>query len=205
MTRSSIFPRTDAFASGPVSLLPHFGVILAEFELPVTLRQRPWSHLWKSLSVLVTAGACRPASSPPPDRLFCGSCDRIIEEGDIVFFDTGSRPSTVNSLRHFDRIHAVVLLQTKCVAPMRPCGLATEAGICLLRSRARRGRCVRKHGQDHPDVASLGNNVCRLCHGLGIQLTSRRPACRATERCSRRTWWSTIGPASIRAWKNDRA
>lgn len=95
--------------------------------------------------------------------------DRVIEGGDLIMFDTGSMWDGYSS--DFDRYFAFGHADEDAQRAYRTVWESTEAGLEMLRP----GVTTTDLWQAMADVltagGSLGNDVGRLGHGLGIQLT----------------------------------
>ncbi|MEQ9138584.1 MAG: Xaa-Pro peptidase family protein [Thalassobaculum sp.] len=119
-----------------------------------------------------------PAISGPGgvDQIVCGPSDRVLLDGDIVFFDTGS---TFNGyFCDFDRNYAVGRASDAARRAHEAVWQATEAGIAAAVPGAATDDVWRAMATVLEAAGSVGNNVGRLGHGLGLQLTeppSNRP------------------------------
>jgi Xaa-Pro dipeptidase len=102
-------------------------------------------------------------------QIVCGPRDRAFEEADIVFFDTGS--TFDGYFCDFDRNYAVGRVSDACLRAHEAMWLATEAGIAAARPGATTDEVFRAMARIIDEAGSLGNNVGRLGHGLGLQLT----------------------------------
>ena len=119
-----------------------------------------------------------PAISGPGGvaQIVCGPHDRIMEKGDILFIDTGS--TFDGYFCDFDRNYAVGDLTPEAARAHEALWLATEAGIEAAVPGATTDDIWRAMNRIIEDAGALGNNVGRLGHGLGLQLTeppSHRP------------------------------
>jgi Xaa-Pro dipeptidase len=119
-----------------------------------------------------------PAISGPGgvSQIVCGPHDRILEEGDILFIDTGS--TFDGYFCDFDRNYAVGRISSEAARVHEALWLATEAGIAAAVPGATTDDVWRAMGRIIEEAGALGNNVGRLGHGLGLQLTeppSNRP------------------------------
>jgi Xaa-Pro aminopeptidase len=119
-----------------------------------------------------------PAISGPGGvaQIVCGPHDRIMEKGDILFIDTGS--TFDGYFCDFDRNYAVGDLAPEAARAHEALWLATEAGIEAAVPGATTDDIWRAMNRIIEDAGALGNNVGRLGHGLGLQLTeppSHRP------------------------------
>nr|WP_281502846.1 Xaa-Pro peptidase family protein [Ancylobacter crimeensis] len=119
-----------------------------------------------------------PAISGPGgvDQIVCGPGDRILEEGDILFIDTGS--TFDGYFCDFDRNYAIGTLSSEAARVHEALWLATEAGIAAAVPGATTDEVWRTMNAYLEEAGAIGNNVGRLGHGLGLQLTeppSHRP------------------------------
>jgi len=102
-------------------------------------------------------------------QIVCGPGDRVLGAGDILFFDTGS--TFDGYFCDFDRNYAI---GAPCAAARRAheaMWRATEAGIAAARPGATTDQVHRAMAAVIEAAGSIGNNVGRLGHGLGMQLT----------------------------------
>jgi len=102
-------------------------------------------------------------------QIVCGPGDRRFEPGDIVFFDTGS--TFDGYFCDFDRNYAVGQVSDAALRAHDAMWLATQAGIAAVRPGATTEHVFAAMAKVIEDAGSLGNNVGRLGHGLGLQLT----------------------------------
>ncbi len=119
-----------------------------------------------------------PAISGPGGvpQIVCGPHDRILEKGDVLFIDTGS--TFDGYFCDFDRNYAVGGLSPDVARVHEALWLATEAGIAAAVPGATTDDIWRAMNRIIEGAGALGNNVGRLGHGLGLQLTeppSHRP------------------------------
>lgn len=119
-----------------------------------------------------------PAISGPGGvpQIVCGPHDRILEEGDILFIDTGSTYD--GYFCDFDRNYAVGRISGEAARVHEALWLATEAGIAAAVPGSTTDDIWRAMNRIIEDAGAIGNNVGRLGHGLGLQLTeppSHRP------------------------------
>lgn len=112
-----------------------------------------------------------PAISGPGGvaQIVCGPHDRPIETGDILFIDTGS--TFDGYFCDFDRNYAVGQVSDEAKRVHEALWLATEAGIAAAVPGARTDDVWRAMAKIIEDAGAIGNNVGRLGHGLGMQLT----------------------------------
>lgn len=112
-----------------------------------------------------------PAISGPGGvaQIVCGPHDRAIGEGDILFVDTGSTYD--GYFCDFDRNYAVGQVGDAAKRAHEALWQATEAGIKAAVPGARTDDVFRAMAGIIEAAGSVGNNVGRLGHGLGLQLT----------------------------------
>lgn len=112
-----------------------------------------------------------PAISGPGgvSQIVCGPHDRAIEKGDILFIDTGS--TFDGYFCDFDRNYAVGSISSEAARVHEALWLATEAGIAAAVSGATTDDVFRAMNRITEEAGAIGNNVGRLGHGLGMQLT----------------------------------
>jgi Xaa-Pro dipeptidase len=112
-----------------------------------------------------------PAISGPGGipQIVCGPHDRIIETGDILFFDTGSTYD--GYFCDFDRNFAVGKVSDAVRRAHEAMWQATEAGIEAAVVGATTDDVYAAMARVIDKAGSVGNNVGRLGHGLGMQLT----------------------------------
>ena len=112
-----------------------------------------------------------PAISGPGGvaQIVCGPHDRRIEEGDILFIDTGS--TFDGYFCDFDRNYAVGKVPDEAHRVHEALWQATEAGIAAAVPGAKTDDVWRAMAKIIEDAGAIGNNVGRLGHGLGLQLT----------------------------------
>ena len=99
----------------------------------------------------------------------CGPHDRAISEGDILFIDTGS--TFDGYFCDFDRNYAVGNVADDVHRVHEALWLATEAGISAAVPGATTDDVFRAMEKIIQEAGAIGNNVGRLGHGLGMQLT----------------------------------
>jgi len=112
-----------------------------------------------------------PAISGPGGvaQIVCGPHDRLIEKGDILFIDTGS--TFDGYFCDFDRNYAVGQVSDDAKRVHEALWLATEAGIAAAVPGAKTDDVWRAMATIIEAAGAIGNNVGRLGHGLGMQLT----------------------------------
>lgn len=95
--------------------------------------------------------------------------DRVIEPGDMLMFDTGTVWDGYSS--DFDRYYAFGHVDEEARRAYRVVWDATEAGLNMLRPGVTTTDLWRAMADVMIEGGSLGNDVGRLGHGLGMQLT----------------------------------
>lgn len=112
-----------------------------------------------------------PAVSGPGGvaQIVCGPGDRAIGDGDVLFFDTGCTYDGYFS--DFDRNYAVGSIDDAARRAQDTVWLATEAGLAAARPGATTEDVHRAMARVLEAAGSRGNNVGRMGHGLGLQLT----------------------------------
>ena len=109
-------------------------------------------------------------------QIVCGPSDRIIEKGDILFIDTGS--TFDGYFCDFDRNFAFGSTTSEVEKVNEILWNATEAGINAAKPGVSTFDIFNTMNKIISDGNAVGNNVGRLGHGLGLQLTeppSHRP------------------------------
>ena len=109
-------------------------------------------------------------------QIVCGPSDRILENGDILFIDTGS--TFDGYFCDFDRNFAFGSVSSDLERVNEVLWQATEAGIKAAVPGATTLDVFNAMNKIIEDGGAIGNNVGRLGHGLGLQLTeppSHRP------------------------------
>lgn len=105
------------------------------------------------------------------DSIIMGPTDRVIEEGDVLIIDTGS--TFDGYFCDFDRNWAFGHADDLARCAYATVWEATEAGFAAARPGNRAWDLWRSMQQVMEKAGSLGNEVGRLGHGLGIELTER--------------------------------
>ena len=103
-------------------------------------------------------------------QIVCGPHDRILEDGDVLFIDTGSTYD--GYFCDFDRNFAIGSISSKVAKIHEILWNATEAGINAAKIGAKTDDvwiAINKIIQDSVGISK--NNVGRFGHGLGLQLT----------------------------------
>lgn len=102
-------------------------------------------------------------------QIIVGPTDRRISAGDILFLDTGA--TFDGYFCDFDRNYAVGRVSDAAKRAHEAVWLATEAGIAAAVPGATTDAVFSAMGKILAEAGSIGNNVGRLGHGLGMQLT----------------------------------
>lgn len=112
-----------------------------------------------------------PAISGPGGvpQIVCGPGERVLVAGDVLFFDTGS--TFDGYFCDFDRNYAIGHLDSDAARAHEAMWQATEAGIAAARPGMTTDNLYNAMAKIIEAAGSLGNNVGRLGHGLGMQLT----------------------------------
>lgn len=112
-----------------------------------------------------------PAISGPGGvtQIVCGPHDRLVQEGDVLFIDTGS--TFDGYFCDFDRNYAIGKISDEAKRVHDALWLATEAGIAAAVPGAKTDDVFRAMAKIIEEAGAIGNNVGRLGHGLGMQLT----------------------------------
>jgi Xaa-Pro aminopeptidase len=112
-----------------------------------------------------------PAISGPGgvSQIVCGPHDRRLSDGDILFIDTGS--TFDGYFCDFDRNYAVGRISGEAARVHEVLWRATEAGIAAAVPGAATDDIWRAMSKIIAEAGAIGNNVGRLGHGLGLQLT----------------------------------
>jgi Xaa-Pro aminopeptidase len=103
------------------------------------------------------------------DNIIMGPTQRIIAEGDILIIDTGT--TFDGYYCDFDRNFAFGVAADDARRAHDAVWQATQAGIDAARPGATTSDLWRVMAKVLEDAGSLGNNVGRMGHGLGMQLT----------------------------------
>ena len=102
-------------------------------------------------------------------QIVCGPHDRKLEPGDVLFFDTGSTYDGYYC--DFDRNYAVGTVSDEALRAHEAMWQATEAGMRAAVVGATTDHVFAVMAKFIEETGSVGNNVGRLGHGLGMQLT----------------------------------
>ena len=102
-------------------------------------------------------------------QIVCGPTDRILDDGDILFIDTGS--TFDGYFCDFDRNYAFGRVASDVEKVYQILWQATEIGIKTAIPGATTDDIFNAMNKVIQDGGTIGNNVGRLGHGLGLQLT----------------------------------
>jgi len=102
-------------------------------------------------------------------QIVCGPTDRILKDGDILFIDTGS--TFDGYFCDFDRNYAFGRVASDVEKVYQILWQATEIGIKTAIPGATTNDIFNAMNKVIQDGGTIGNNVGRLGHGLGLQLT----------------------------------
>ena len=102
-------------------------------------------------------------------QIVCGPTDRILKDGDILFIDTGS--TFDGYFCDFDRNYAFGKVTSDVEKVYHVLWQATEVGIKTAIPGATTNDIFNAMNKIIQDNGAIGNNVGRLGHGLGLQLT----------------------------------
>ena len=109
-------------------------------------------------------------------QIVCGPTDKVLNNGDILCIDTGSTYD--GYFCDFDRNYAFGEISSEVERIHETLWLATEAGIKAAVPGATTDEVWVAMNTIIQEAGTIGNNVGRLGHGLGLQLTeppSHRP------------------------------
>ena len=106
-------------------------------------------------------------------QIVCGPSDRTLENGDILFIDTGS--TFDGYFCDFDRNFAFGSVKSDVERVNEVLWQATEAGIKAAVPGASTLDIFTTMNKIIEEGGAMGNNVGRLGHGLGLQLTETPP------------------------------
>ena len=109
-------------------------------------------------------------------QIVCGPTDKVLNNGDILCIDTGSTYD--GYFCDFDRNYAFGEISSEVERIHETLWLATEAGIKAAIPGATTDEVWVTMNTIIQEAGTIGNNVGRLGHGLGLQLTeppSHRP------------------------------
>lgn len=102
-------------------------------------------------------------------QIVCGPRDRVLQDGDVLFIDTGS--TFDGYFCDFDRNYAVGRVADAARRAHEAVWQATQAGIDAARPGVTTSDLWRVMARILDAAGSTGNNVGRMGHGLGLQLT----------------------------------
>ena len=102
-------------------------------------------------------------------QIVCGPGDKTLDKGDVLFFDTGCIYD--GYWCDFDRNYAVGDISDDAKRAHEAMWQATEVGMAAARPGAKTDDVYAAMAKVIEEAGSIGNNVGRLGHGLGLQLT----------------------------------
>ena len=103
------------------------------------------------------------------DNIIMGPTDRVLSEGDVLIIDTGANFDGYFS--DFDRNYAFGHAQPDTIAAYDAVYQSTEAGLAIAEPGRSTGDVWQAMWSVLEKNGALGNDVGRLGHGLGMQLT----------------------------------
>lgn len=103
------------------------------------------------------------------DNIIMGPTDRRLDAGDVLIIDTGARFDGYYS--DFDRNFALTRADTAVQKAYDAAYRATEAGLQIAAPGCTTGELWQAMWNVLSEAGALGNDVGRMGHGLGIQLT----------------------------------
>jgi Xaa-Pro dipeptidase len=109
------------------------------------------------------------ATGPSFENVIKQPSDRVIEVGDLLMFDTGSKWDGYSS--DFDRYFAFGTASDGARAAYETVWNATEAGLTMLKPGVTTSELWKAMADVLSAGGSHGNSVGRLGHGLGMQVT----------------------------------
>jgi Xaa-Pro aminopeptidase len=102
-------------------------------------------------------------------QIIAGPGDASMKEGDVLFFDVGCTYD--GYFCDFDRNFAVGRISDAAKRAHEACWQATEAGIAAARPGVKFGAVFEAMDRIVKAAGTIGNNVGRMGHGLGMHLT----------------------------------
>ncbi len=108
-------------------------------------------------------------------QIVCGPSDRILKNGDILFFDTGSTYD--GYFCDFDRNFGIGKISDEVRRVHDTLWRATEAGIAAAVPGAKTDDIWNSMNKIIEESGTVGNSVGRLGHGVGLQLTEPPSHC----------------------------
>ena len=108
-------------------------------------------------------------------QIVCGPSDRILNNGDILFFDTGSTYD--GYFCDFDRNFGIGTVSDEVRRAHHTLWRATEAGIAAAVPGAKTDDIWSSMNKIIEEAGNVGNSVGRLGHGVGLQLTEPPSHC----------------------------
>lgn len=158
---------SDAYAALPAKLAPGMTERDAARALRIDINQRGADSVTFLPAIAGNGGV---------SQIVCGPTDRKLANGDVLFLDTGS--TFDGYFCDFDRNYAVGIVSDDAHRAHDAVWRATEAGIGAARPGVKTDDLFNAMNRVLVEHGSEGNNVGRLGHGLGLQLTeppSHRP------------------------------
>ncbi len=108
-------------------------------------------------------------------QIVCGPSDRILNNGDVLFFDTGSTYD--GYFCDFDRNFGIGIVSDEVRRVHDTLWRATEAGIAAAVPGSKTDDIWSSMNKIIEETSTVGNNVGRLGHGFGLQLTEPPSHC----------------------------
>ena len=108
-------------------------------------------------------------------QIVCGPSDRILKNGDVLFFDTGSTYD--GYFCDFDRNFGIGTISDEVKRVHDTLWRATEAGIAAAVPGAKTDDIWSSMNKIIEETGAVGNSVGRLGHGVGLQLTEPPSHC----------------------------
>ena len=133
----------------------------------------PWAQVMMPVNVPFMPGI---SGVGGVSQIVCGPTEKVLNNGDILFIDTGSTYD--GYFCDFNRNYAFGEISSEVERVHETLWLATEAGIKAAVPGATTDEVWLTMNTIIQDAGAIGNNVGRLGHGLGLQLTeppSHRP------------------------------
>ncbi len=151
---------SDAFDDVPKLISRSDTTRTAERKLRIRLMEKGADHV-PFIATAIGAGGYA--------QIIAGPGDAAMKEGDVLFFDVGCTYD--GYFCDFDRNFAVGKISDAAKRAHAACWQATEAGIAAARPGVRFADVFAAMAKVLTDAGSIGNNVGRMGHGLGLHLT----------------------------------